>query len=87
MRRVSENGPPSGDSATKPNILNMFDSLRGHSIENKGQVDEGIRFYSTGNLSVAFRDGGVFLWSGGTRRATRGREVKRSSSSKFKPLL
>ena len=33
----------------------------GYFIENRGQVDELVRYYSTGNPSVAFRDDGVMF--------------------------
>jgi len=42
-------------------ILNTFRSIGGYFVENRGQVPEGIRFYSTGDPSVAFRDDGVMF--------------------------
>jgi hypothetical protein len=42
-------------------ILDTFHSIGGYFIENRGQVAEGIRFYSRGNPSVGFRDDGVMF--------------------------
>ena len=35
--------------------------FHGYFTENRGQVAEGVRYYSTGNPSVAFRDDGVMF--------------------------
>jgi len=42
-------------------ITNAFRAIRGSFIENKGQVDEDIRYYSMGNPSVGFRDDGIMI--------------------------
>ena len=38
-----------------------FDSVGSFFTQNKGQVSEPVRYYSTGNPSVAFRDDGVMF--------------------------
>ena len=49
---------PAADQAGH-NILDTFRSMGGYFIENRGQVNGLVRYYSTGNPSVAFRDDGV----------------------------
>lgn len=48
-------------SAEKNVILSAFDSPDGYFTENRGQAPEGIRYYSMGNPSIAFRDDGVIF--------------------------
>jgi hypothetical protein len=46
---------------TDETVTHALDSIGGYFIENKGQVADGIRYYSTGNPSVGFRDDGVMF--------------------------
>jgi hypothetical protein len=58
--RANETKGPIADSDDQL-ITNAFRAIRGSFIENKGQVDEDIRYYSLGNPSVGFRDDGIML--------------------------
>lgn len=42
-------------------ILSRLESLDGHFIENRGQVADGILFYSLGNPAVALREDGILF--------------------------
>ena len=42
-------------------VMHALDSLGGYFIENRGQVEGEIRYYSRGNPSVAFRDDGILF--------------------------
>jgi len=58
--------PKGGDSSPATNgtdhtITDKLHSIDGYFIENRGQVTEGVRYYSRGNPSVAFRDDGVMF--------------------------
>ena len=58
--------PKGSDSSPATNetgrsIFDAFHSLDGYFIENRGQVADGIRYYSRGNPSVGFRDDGVMF--------------------------
>jgi hypothetical protein len=52
---------PSSDLDEGIDIAAQMGLLGGHFIENRGQVADGIRYYSRGNPSVAFRDDGVMF--------------------------
>ena len=51
--------PATNDAVSS--ALDAIKSAGGYFIENRGQVTEGIRYYSTGNPSVGFRDDGVMF--------------------------
>jgi len=58
--------PESGDSSpaasgTDQTITDKLHSIGGYFIGNRGQVADGIRYYSRGNPSVGFRDDGVMF--------------------------
>jgi hypothetical protein len=42
-------------------IADLLDSASGYFIENRGQVNKLVKYYSRGNPSVAFRDDGVLF--------------------------
>jgi len=48
--------PPTHEAA-----VHALDSIGGYFIENRGPVAEGVRYYSTGNPSIGFRDDGVMF--------------------------
>ncbi len=52
-------------TATPDDVAKSLHSLDGYFIENRGQVAGGIRYYSTGNPSVGFRDDGIMFVLGG----------------------
>ena len=62
-----QNGPAEQDSSalTKDMLnrerLGTLGSPGGYFIENRGQVAEGVRYYSRGNPAVAFRDDGIMF--------------------------
>jgi len=61
FQQPSGNGANPSMAAAKQTVLDALRSYGGYFIENRGQVDEAIRYYSTGNPSVAFRDDGVMF--------------------------
>jgi len=48
-------------NGTNQTITNKLHSMDGYFIENRGQVADGIRYYSRGNPSVGFKDDGVMF--------------------------
>jgi len=48
-------------TSTMSVIADLLDSASGYFIENRGQVNKLVKYYSTGNPSVAFRDDGVLF--------------------------
>ena len=66
-------------------IADLFKSTGGYFIENKGQTNDLVKYYSRGNPSVAFRDDGILFVvresnEGGSRETWR-EPVSRSTSS------
>ncbi len=51
--------PPA--SLIEATAVHPLDSIRGYFIENRGQVNGAVRYYSRGNPAVAFRDDGVMF--------------------------
>lgn len=60
---ISPQGNPTVPSMNRTghDILSTFHSMGGYFTENRGQVTEGVRYYSMGNPAVAFRDDGVMF--------------------------
>ena len=46
---------------TDETAVRALDSIGGYFIENRGQVNDLVKYYSTGNPTVAFRDDGVMF--------------------------
>jgi hypothetical protein len=58
---------------TGHDVFDAYRSMGGYFIENRGQVADGIRYYSMGNPSVGFRDDGVMF----AFRESNGRESEK----------
>ena len=68
-------------SADTRDFLSSLDSLGGYFVENRGQVNGLVRYYSTGNPSVAFRDDGVMFVVRHVERSDESKRIEEGSSS------
>jgi len=69
-------------SSTSGKALHALGSVGGYFTENVGQVNGLVRYYSTGNPAVAFRDDGVMFVVGEAGNGM-GKEAWRESADRF----